>query len=106
MSSKPYKMPAVHVGDIVLWKHNVGSNDPAPAVVTKVGQAGIGVLMLPPDSRVGTPRDGVRHVSDPALATVLSSDTGVWDYTFSHYENADRLKDLEQAVAALLKSSK
>lgn len=79
-----FTMPPVAIGDIVLWRHNVGSHDPAPAVVTRVGQFGISCVMFPPEQRVGTVRDGVRHSSDPANKTVISSDTGVWDHTETH----------------------
>jgi hypothetical protein len=84
MPGPSYSMPPVAQGDIVLWRHNVGSLDSAPAIVVEVGQFGIAVVMFSPGSRQGTIRDGVRHCSDPALKTVISSDTGVWDYTDTH----------------------
>lgn len=77
-----YRMPEVNLGDIVLWSYRPGG-DPAPAFVTQVGQEAIGLVYFPPDSRVGTPRDGVRHVSDPAAARV-ESDAGVFDFTATH----------------------
>jgi hypothetical protein len=74
-------MPHVYLGQVVLWKHNKGSENPAPAIVTGTGQLAISVLIFPSGSHVGIPRDGVRHVSDPALATMVESNSGVWDYT-------------------------
>jgi hypothetical protein len=79
-----FTMPPIAVGDVVLWRHNVGSALPAPALVTGTGQFGVSVVMFPPDQKVGTVRDGVRHSSDPANRVVISSDTGVWDYTETH----------------------
>lgn len=84
MSTAPYTMPPIAQGDVVLWRHNVGSIETAPALVTDVGQSGISCLMFSPGQRQGTARDGVRHASDPALRTVITSDTGVWDYTETH----------------------
>ncbi len=78
-NESPYRMPEVLVGDTVLWSHAPGS-DVAPAVVTAVGPFAISVTIFPENSRGGLPRDGVRHVSDPALAK-LQSEAGVWRHT-------------------------
>jgi hypothetical protein len=103
-------MPPIAQGDIVLWKHNPASQETAPALVTEVGQFGIAVVMFAPGQRQGTTRDGVRHVSDPALKTVITSDTGVWDYTETHkrllalsntWLAADAAKSAKPAVAAV-----
>jgi hypothetical protein len=84
MPASSFVMPPIAQGDIVLWKHNTTSQETAPAIVTEVGQFGIAVVMFAPGQRQGTTRDGVRHASDPALKTVITSDTGVWDYTETH----------------------
>jgi hypothetical protein len=80
----PYTMPPIAQGDVVLWRHTRDSHETAPALVVEVGQLGISVLLFSPGSRQGTIRDGVRHASDPALKTVIQSDTGVWDYSETH----------------------
>lgn len=84
MPPSTFTMPPIAKGDVVLWKHNHGSAEQAPAIVTDVGQSGISVLMFAPGQRQGTVRDGVRHSTDPANKTVISSDVGVWDYTETH----------------------
>jgi hypothetical protein len=79
--SEPYKMPQVHVGQVVLWYHDrTRSGGCAPAIVTQAGDRALGLIMFPTDSRAGTPRSGVRHWSDPDLAT-MQPDGGVWDDT-------------------------
>jgi hypothetical protein len=79
-----FKMPPIALGDTVLWKHNRGSLEKTPAIVTRVGQEGISLLVIPPESRVGFSRDGVRHIDDPQNVKVVHSDTGVWEYTETH----------------------
>lgn len=79
MSAK-YEMPKVYLGQIVLWRHGRQANEPAPAIVTRVGMNAVSVIIFPTESKVGITRDGVRYCTDPALATV-QSDAGVWDYT-------------------------
>lgn len=64
---------------VVVWRH-VPGGDPVPAVVTHIGRQGISVMIFPPDSRVGVPKEAVRHVSDPMVRTQVSPDAGVWDY--------------------------
>lgn len=78
--TKSFEMPRVHLGQIVLWRHARQASEPAPAIVTRVGQQALSVIIFPTESKVGITRDGVRHCTDPALATI-QSDAGVWEYT-------------------------
>lgn len=73
-------MPKLYLGQVVLWRHSRTSAEPAPAIVTRVGQSACSVLIFPVESKVGLTRDGVRHETDPDLARI-TSDAGVWDYT-------------------------
>jgi hypothetical protein len=92
-----FKMPSVALGDTVLWKHNRGSLEKTPAIVTRVGQEGISLLVIPPESRGGFSRDGVRHTDDPMNLKLVHSDTGVWEYTETHR----RLLAVEESLANL-----
>lgn len=73
-----FRMPKP--GAVVIWRHVIGG-DPSPAVVTKLGRQGISVMVFPPDSRVGIPKDGVRHISDPQVKTQVMPESGIWDHT-------------------------
>jgi hypothetical protein len=75
-----YEMPVVHLGQMVLWRHNPTAEVPAPAIVTRVGQRAVSVFIIPTESKVGITRDGVRHKGDPELAKI-QSDAGCWEYT-------------------------
>ena len=77
----PYKMPAISVGQTVMWSHEPGTmHKSEPGIVTMVGSGSICVTVWPPGSRVGVVKSGVRHMHDPNLRNVISHE-GVWDYT-------------------------
>jgi hypothetical protein len=82
-AAKPeaYRMPKPPA--VVVWRH-VPGGEPVNAVVTKVGRTAISVMLFPPDSRVGVPKEAVMHVSDPRVKTLVSPESGVWDYEESH----------------------
>lgn len=88
-----YAMPTPPA--VVVWR-NCPGGDPANAIVTKLGRSAISVMLFPPDSRVGVPKDGVRFVDDPANKANGNSDSGVWDYT-------DETKLISDLVAKLSK---
>lgn len=88
-----YKMPQASVG-ACLWYPRPGGS-PAPAMITFVGFRAVNVVVFPPDSRAGHPRDGCRHVSDPELANPNASEGGCWDYT----DEQKRLAALEANLA-------
>lgn len=79
----PYQMPEIHVGDPVQWRYSP-NGEPAAAIVTHVGRHAVSVMVFPPESRVGVPKEGVRHSSDPQLPKLAQNDGGVWDYTRLH----------------------
>lgn len=93
--AKPgYVMP--RPGSLVLWSHTPGAEQ-SVAAVTRVGKQAISVMIFPPDSPRGTPKDGVRHIDDPWVKTTnLSPDSGVWDFT----EESKRIAQLEALVTA------
>lgn len=74
----PYAMPKP--SPVVVWR-NAPNGDPTFAIVTKFGKSAVSLMLFPPDSRAGIPRDGVRHVGDPQCKVRIDSDSGVWDFT-------------------------
>lgn len=84
MSQKDYAMPAVQVGQTVQWfYHYKGQHEPLAALVTKVSDRTLSLLVFHPGFHNGVPKDGVRHVSDPdrkALDAAASDDVGCWDF--------------------------
>lgn len=73
-----YKMPCPTT--IVQWQHAPGGEF-SPAIVTRVGRTAISVMVFPTESRVGVPKDGVSHVSDPRAKTMVAPESGLWDFT-------------------------
>jgi len=74
----PYVMPVPPA--MVVWR-NAPGGEPNYAAVTRLGKSAISVMIFAPESRVGTPKDGVRHISDPLNANQGLSDSGVWEFT-------------------------
>ena len=100
MSDKPFKMPPVEVGQIILWfPHGEASAEPWPAIVTRVGHANLCCGIFSPTSYNLMIRDGVRHVSDPQAKKAELLEQGGWDYT----PRDKRGMDLEQQVRSLLR---
>lgn len=98
MKLDSYKMP--RPGSIVVWRSSPNA-DSCLAIVTAVGQQGLSCMLFPPDSKMGLPRDSVRHVDDPwNKLHGVSADSGVWDYT----GDEKRLLALEAVVEGLKKS--
>jgi hypothetical protein len=88
-----FQMPIPTIG-LVVWRHTPDS-EPYAAVVTKRGKTAISVMVFPPDSRGGLPKDGVLHINDPRLkGTQASPDSGCWDFT-------DATKELKALVDSL-----
>jgi hypothetical protein len=81
---------------LVLWRHVIGGT-PSPAAVTQVGRDAISVMIFPPDSRAGVPKDAVMHISDPRARTLVSPESGLWDYPPEYSAILDRLSVLEAA---------
>lgn len=77
-----FQMPTP--GSLVIWFAAPGG-DACVAAVTKIGRRAISVMLFPPDSRVGQPKDSVRHVDDPWNKIYdINPDSGVWDFTPEH----------------------
>jgi hypothetical protein len=78
-----YTMPAVEVGDQVVWydSGDVNSNANA-AVVTAVNAYGVELRVLNTGTVSGTYKRGVRHITDPKLKIneFLRAEGG-WDYS-------------------------
>ena len=81
-SRPPEKFVMPPAPTVVLWRHAPGG-EASPAAVTKVGKQALSLMIFPPDSRVGVPKDGVRFIDDPFLKANVT-DGGVWDYTDEH----------------------
>ncbi len=77
----PYRMPSIEPGEIVVWAYTPDAESYA-AIVTRVGNNAISLFMIPPDSRRGELKDGVRHVDDPDLPRLMS-EGGCWRDTRS-----------------------
>jgi hypothetical protein len=64
----------------VVWR-NARGGESNFAIVTKFGRSAISVMIFPPDSRVGVPKDGVRFIDDPMNRNQNQSDSGIWEFT-------------------------
>ena len=81
---------------VVVWR-NAPGGETSFAIVTKYGRNAISVMIFPPESRVGVPKDGVRFTDDPWNKTQgINADSGIWEYT----EETAQLRAL-MALAAL-----
>lgn len=65
---------------VVIWR-NAPNAEPNYAIVTRYGRSAISVMIFPPDSRVGVPRDGVRFLEDPINRLQGIGEGGIWEYT-------------------------
>ena len=77
--AKEFQMPRPYVGEVVLHRLNRGG-EATPALVQRVGEKAVSLLVLPEGQRNGTPRDGVRYLDDPDFRPERD-DTGCWDFT-------------------------
>ena len=79
IQAPPFVMPKPPT--LVVWR-NAPGGEPTNAIVTAVGRHAISVMLFPPESRVGVPKDGVRYKGDPwNLTQGVNSDSGIWEYT-------------------------
>ncbi len=77
-----YRMPAVEIGQTVLWRYGPGHSElPVPAVVQKVGTSTITCALHIAGMKDHKDKTGVRHSSDPWLASAPEHDSGVWELT-------------------------
>lgn len=77
-----YKMPAVHVGQLVLWHPDANAPaDYCPALVTQTWHDSVSLSVIRRDSRFLEPLDGVRHLTDPSARRLELRDLGAWSHT-------------------------
>src|SRR5262252_3743176 len=85
VGSKPepvrYRMPAISVGEPVIFYPDADLSRPYPAFVTAVMEDHIDLSRFEKDAVNLEPLGGVRHVSDPALAKAEQRPNGAWDYS-------------------------
>ena len=108
--SEKFAPPVAHVGQLVLWFPNRDANGPAPALVTKVGTAGLNLQVFLDGLRGWRFCAGVRHIDDPAKLNPEFYDQGFWKHSeetelyrevgdsfsgmaFAFAEICDRVKD-------------
>lgn len=98
MATKGYEMPAVEVGQLVIWfPTGAKSNDGLPAIVTNVHARTVALSVFSLNTYNLLLRDGVRHVGDPTSRQTELMESGAWDHTAAHR----RLLDLDQRLEAL-----
>lgn len=84
---------------VVVWR-NAPGGESLFAVVTKYGRNAVSLMIFPPESRAGIPKDSVRFVDDPwNRINGVSADSGVWEYT-------EETLQLRALLAAAAKPSK
>jgi hypothetical protein len=94
-----YRAPTPDLGP-VLWSH-VPGGEQSSAIVTRAGRDAIDVIIFPPESRIGIPKSGVVYVGDPRAATMVSPESGFWDYT----NESKRITKLEAVIERLVDES-
>jgi hypothetical protein len=99
MPAPKYKSPVPDLGP-VIWRH-VPGGEPSPAIVTRAGRDACDVIVFPPESRIGIPKSGVLYVGDPRAATMVSPESGFWDFT----DLEKRLRRIEAATEKLVDES-
>lgn len=101
--SASFKMPPVKKGQMVLWyPAGIRKEDAAAAVVTNVGHDTVCLALVVKDCPTLQPRDGVRHMTDPALTKADVQENGGWDYTDETREN-QLLQRVVQEMQVVLK---
>jgi len=93
-----YEMPAVAVGDTVLWNPGVPSeSDEADVVgiVTAVNTETVNVATLRPGTYNFDPMEGVRHADHPNRSAIASSEVGTWRHRPSHLALLARIDTIE-----------
>lgn len=98
MSEPKFKQPFVEKGMLVLWYADTsGVSEASIGVVVEVHDQTIRVSVIAADSLSVTPKNGCRHVKDPALGKQsYDNDSGCWDYTDRDLRLLDLLPELFQ----------
>src|ERR1700727_784124 len=93
-----YVMPAVEIGDSVLWHAGTGAPPTAMALGIAVGTDNITVAVLGAGYQNFIVRTGVRHKDDPNKQLIEQTGEGVWSHRPGWLKLLERLDFLE-AVA-------
>lgn len=96
-----YRMPAVAIGDSVMWHDDATADPTAMALVTAVGSESITVAVLGEGYQNFIVRTGVRHIDHPNQELIRATDQGAWSRRPSDLELLDRLADLENKLTDL-----
>lgn len=108
-----FEMPAVSVGDIVIWHSagRIGRDVPYPAVVVKVGARHIELHIHVSNQLGNVIKNRVRHIADPIMTEYESDNEGGWEHTAATKSNAklavrfeameNRLTEIEKALRFL-----
>jgi len=94
-----YAMPAVELGDVVLWHADPAEPPVCCAVVTEVGRESVALSLAHKNFFNLEPKDGVRHVGHPDTAIVRTTGEGCWSHTADRLSREARLAELEALVA-------
>ncbi len=75
-------MPAVEIGQVVLWRYGPDHAErPVPGIVLQVGTQTLTVSLHINGFKDHKEKSGVRHASDPWLSKSPEHDSGVWELT-------------------------
>ena len=76
------KRPPITPGDLVTWYRNADRNSAHPAIVQKVGDLAVTVMLLA-SNELGREVTSVYHIDDERLKDNqgLKNSSGAWDYT-------------------------
>lgn len=97
--SEKFEPPVAHVAQLVLWYPNRDANGGAPALVTKVGVAGLNLQVFLDGLRGWRFCAGVRHIEDPANLNPEFYDQGFWKHGQSVELAGAMIHDLNRRVA-------
>ena len=101
--NEKFDMPAVRLGDTVCWFIDADPHSPPTlAFVTRVGDRGISLAVIPPESYNIAPKSGVPHASDPRVQQLLDRDAGCWQ----HIGDWEAKRKLSNKVASTPKLAK
>lgn len=97
-----YVMPAVEIGDSVLWHDGYGTPPTAMALVSMVGTDNITVAVLGEGYQNFIVKTGVRHRDHPNKQLIEQTDSGVWSHRPAHLDLLERLDLLESNLNVLM----
>lgn len=97
-----YEMPAVGIGDVVMWGGDVANEPDCPAIVVRVYGEAVNVLVFHDGFHNMNSVDGVRHADHPDRMALKNSGSGHWRHRQSHQDLVDRVAALEAQLADLV----